>query len=166
MNKYIGLSLFGLLVYGAIRVARIKNVAEQITATLVKPRIHKVDLSGFTFRSEVKINNPTPDSISLTKPVITLTSEGKQLSQSRSENKVVTIAPLSVTMLDTIELHVGWTVLGTYITGVIVKIPELISAFKSGNLSSIAKVLGIPLEISFSTYTNGIYYQSTPIKLF
>jgi hypothetical protein len=165
MNKVIGFSIFGLLVYGAIRIAKVNSVAEQITTTLIKPRIHKVSFSGMTFRSEVEINNPTPGSISLSKPVITLTSKGKKLTQSRSEDKVVTIEPLSVTNMDTIELEVGWTVLGTYITGIIKKIPDLISAYKSGNLNNLAKVMGIPLEMTFSTYSNGIFYQSTPTKI-
>lgn len=67
--------------------------------------------------------------------------------------------------MDTIELEVGWTVLGTYITGIIKKIPDLISAYKSGNLNNLAKVMGIPLEMTFSTYSNGIFYQSTPTKI-
>lgn len=165
MNMVVGFSLFGLLVYGVIRIAKVKNVAEQITMTLIKPRIHRVSLSGMTFRSEVKINNPTQVSISLTKPVITLTCEGKKLTQSRSEDKVLNIEPLFVTMMDTIELEVGWTVLGAYITGIIKKIPDLISAYKSGNIGSPANVLGIPLEMTFSTYSNGIFYQSTPTNL-
>ncbi len=165
MNKVIGFSIFGLLVYGAVRVARIKNVATQISTHLVKPRIHKVDLSGLTFRTEVQISNPTPDSITLTKPVITLTTEGHQLTQSKPESTELTIQPLSVTMMDTVELKLGWTVLGAYIAGIIKKIPDLIVAYKCGDLPALAKVLGIPLEITFSTYTNGIFYQSTPTKL-
>ena len=165
MNKYIGLGIFGLLVYGAVKIAKVKNVAEQISTKLSKPRVHKIDFSGLTFRTEVKINNPTSDSLTLTKPVITLTSEGKQLTQSKSEDKEITIKPLSVTTMDTIELKVGWTVLGTYISGIIKKIPDLIDAFAKQDLGALAKVLGIPMERSFSTYSNGIFYQSTPTKI-
>ena len=57
MNMVVGFFIFGLLVYGVIRIAKVKNVAEQITTTLIKPRVHKVSLSGMTFRSEVKFES-------------------------------------------------------------------------------------------------------------
>ncbi len=165
MNKVIGIGVLGLLIYGAIRISKVKNVADSITTKLVNPRIHKISLSGMILRSEVKINNPTVDSLTLTKPVITLSSNGKTLMQSKSNGEELTIKPMAITMMDTIELQLGWTVLGSLVSGIVKKIPELILAFQTGTVANIADVLGIPMEMTFSTYSNGIFFQSTPVKI-
>jgi hypothetical protein len=165
MNKVLGIGLIGLGAYGLIKLLRMKNVSDSISTNLVNPRIHKVSLSGIAFRTEVAINNPTKDSIQITKPVVTLTTNGKLLSQSNSENKTITIEPLNVSKIDTIELVLGWTTIGTFVAGILKKIPKLIAAFKPGGNSDIGQILGIPIEMTFSTYANGIFYQSTPEKI-
>jgi hypothetical protein len=165
MNKVLGIGLIGLGAYGLIKLLRMKNVSDSISTNLVNPRIHKVSLAGISFRTEVAINNPTKDSIQITKPVVTLTTKGKLLSQSNSENKTITIEPLNVSKIDTIELVLGWTTIGTFVTGILKKIPQLIEAFKPGSTNDIGQILGIPVEMTFSTYANGIFYQSTPQKV-
>jgi hypothetical protein len=165
MNKVLGIGLIGLGAYGLIKLLRMKNVSDSISTNLVNPRIHKVSLAGISFRTEVAINNPTKDSIQITKPVVTLTTKGKLLSQSNSENKTITIEPLNVSKIDTIELVLGWTTIGTFVTGILKKIPQLIEAFKPGSTNDIGQILGIPIEMTFSTYANGIFYQSTPQKV-
>ena len=165
MNKVLGIGLIGLGAYGLIKLLRMKNVSDSISTNLVNPRIHKVSLSGISFRTEVAINNPTKDSVKITKPVVTLTTNGKLLSQSNSENKTITIEPLNVSQIDTIELVIGWTTIGTYIAGILKKIPQLIAAFKPGSNIDMKQILGIPVEMTFSTYANGIFYQSTPEKI-
>jgi hypothetical protein len=77
MNKLVGIGLIGAGAYGLIQLLRMKNVSDSISTKLVNPRVHKVSLSGMTFRTEVSINNPTRDSITVTKPVVTLTTNGK-----------------------------------------------------------------------------------------
>jgi hypothetical protein len=103
--------------------------------------------------------------VKITKPVVTLSTNGKLLSQSNSENKTITIEPLNVSQIDTIELVIGWTTIGTFVTGILKKIPQLIAAFKPGSTNDIGQILGIPVEMTFSTYANGIFYQSTPQKV-
>jgi hypothetical protein len=165
MNKFLSIGLIGLGAYGLIKLLRMKNVSDSISTNLVNPRIHKVSLSGISFRTEVAINNPTKDSIKITKPVVTLTTNGKLLSQSNSENKTIIIEPLNVSQIDTIELVIGWTTIGTYVAGILKKIPQLVAAFKPGSNSDMKQILGIPVEMTFSTYANGIFYQSTPEKI-
>ena len=165
MNNIVKIGLIGLGAYGLIKLLRMKNVGDSISTKLVNPRIHKVNLSGIAFRTEVAINNPSRDSVSITKPVVTLTTNGKLLTQSASENKTITIEPLNVSQIDTIELRLGWTTIATFVVGVLKKLPQLLTAFKSGNMSSFGQTLGIPMEMTFSTYANGIFYQSTPEKI-
>ena len=113
MNKVLGIGLIGLGAYGFIKLLRMKNVSDSISTNLINPRIQKVSLAGISFRTEVAINNPTKDSIQITKPVVTLTTNGKLLSQSNSENKTITIEPLNVSKIDTIELVLGWTAISS-----------------------------------------------------
>ena len=104
MRNLLRFTLIGVAAYGVYRLLQMKNVSDLVTVRLLKPRIHKVDLSGLVFQTEVAINNPTRDSVTITKPVVTLTSNGNMLSQSDSANLSYKIAPLSVTMIDTISL--------------------------------------------------------------
>ena len=55
MNKVLGIGLIGLGAYGLIKLLRMKNVSDSISTNLVNPRIHKVSLSGISFRTEVAI---------------------------------------------------------------------------------------------------------------
>ena len=91
MNKLVGIGLIGAGALGLIQLLRMKNVGDSISTKLGNPRIHKVSLTGMSFRTEVSINNPTRDSISITKPVVTLTTNGKLLTQSTSENNIIVI---------------------------------------------------------------------------
>lgn len=124
MNKGLTIGLVGLGVFGLVKLLRMKNVGDSVSTRIVNPRIHKVSLQGITFRTDVSINNPTRDSITITKPVVTLSTDGKLLTQSVSENKTITIAPLDVTKIDTIELTLGWAVIGSYVVGIIRKAGE------------------------------------------
>ena len=166
MNKLLGIGLIGAGAFGLIQILRMKNVGDSISTKLVNPRVHKVSLTGMTFRTEVSINNPTRDSITITKPVVTLTTNGKLLTQSASENKTITIEPLNVSQIDTIELTLAWTVIGTFVVGILKKIPEIIASQKAGKPINLAESLGIPMEMTFSTYANGIFFQSNPEKIF
>jgi hypothetical protein len=107
MNKVVGIALGAGLVYGIVRLLRMQNVSEVANARLVNPRIHSVTLGGISFRTEVEINNPSRDSVKLTKPVVTLTSKGKMLTQSDAEDQIITIKPLGLTKIDTIELELS-----------------------------------------------------------
>ncbi|MFN9110243.1 MAG: hypothetical protein ACK5XN_09265 [Bacteroidota bacterium] len=167
MRKFLQFGLIGVAVYGVYRLLQLKNVSDLVTVRLVKPRIHKVDTGGLVFQTEVAINNPSRDVITITKPVVTLTSSGKMLSQSDGANLSYQIAPLSVTLIDTISLTLGWASVAGMVAGIIRRIPEIIAATRQGGdiTANVTKAIGIPLEITFSTYANGIFFQSPSEKL-
>jgi len=72
---------------------------------------------------------------------------------------------LATTDIDTIEIPISWTTLAGYLTGIIGKAPALISAFRNKDLKAVASTLAIPMEMKYSLYANGIYYESVPEKL-
>jgi hypothetical protein len=49
-----------------------QNVGDQTNITMVNPRVHAVNLGGLSFRTEVAINNPSKDTVKITKPVVSL----------------------------------------------------------------------------------------------
>jgi len=165
MNKLVGITLGAAAVYGIIRLLKMQNVGDQTNITLVNPRVHSINLGGLYFRTEVAINNPSKDSVKITKPVVSLKSKGKLLAQSDAENVQISIKPLGVTQIDTIELQLNWMTLSGLITNIISKVPAVIKAFKSGNKKNLISQLGIPIDMSFTTYVNGLFYQSEPSKI-
>jgi hypothetical protein len=97
--------------------------------------------------------------------VVSLKSKGILLSQSNAENKLIFIKPLGITKIDTIELRIGWLSLARIVSNIVSKIPAIIKAFRTKNMKAVAEKIGIPIEMSFSTYVNGFYYQSEPTKI-
>jgi hypothetical protein len=165
MNKWVGIALGASAVYGIVRLLKIQNVSEQTNVSLVNPRVHSINLGGLTFRTEVAINNPSRDTVTITKPVVSLKSNSKLLSQSNAESSEITIKPLGVTKIDTIELQINWLALSGLVSNIISKVPALITAFKTGNKKNLAAQLGVPIEMSFTSYVNGLFYQSEPTKI-
>jgi hypothetical protein len=163
MDKVIPLGIVGAALFVALRLLQMKNVSDNVTVRLLRPRIHKVDLGGLTFQTEVVLNNPTRDMLSLTTPVVTLSSAGKVLAQSDSVGLIYTVAPLAVTELGTISLNLPWTVLGGLASGIIKRIPEIMAEVKKGG--DVAKAIGVPIEMRFSTYAGGVFYQSPTVKI-
>jgi hypothetical protein len=165
MNKLVSITLGAAAAYGIVRYLQMQNVSNQTSFRLDNPRVHDVNLGGLYFRTEVEINNPLLNSVRMTKPVINLTSNGVLLAQSNAENKTIVIKPLGMTQIDTIELRIGWISLVGIVANIVSKIPAIIKAFKSGGQKEMALKLGIPLEMSFSSYVNGLFYQSGPTKI-
>ena len=139
MNKVLGIAIGAGLVYGMVRLLKMQNVSDVSTMKMVNPRIHSINLGGLTFRTEVEVNNPSRDSIRITKPVVTITSKNKFLTQSDAENKEIVIQPLAVTKIDTIELKLSWSILAGLIKNIVTKIPAVKAVVKYNPLSLAAR---------------------------
>jgi hypothetical protein len=165
MNKWVGITLGAAAAYGIVRFLQMQNVSDKTNITLVEPRIHDINLAGLYIRTEVQVNNQTINSVQITKPVVSLKSKGILLSQSNAENKLIFIKPLGITKIDTIELRIGWLTLARIVSNIVTRIPSVIKAFKTRNSKELSQKLGIPIEMTFSTYVNGLFYQSEPTKI-
>lgn len=156
----------GLLVIGALGIAKIikmKKIGDNVITKLVNPRVHKVDLKGISFRTEISLQNPTNSTMKITKPVVFLTTNGSQITNSNIENKVIEIKALQNTNIDTIELQLSWMQLIPFVSTIVTNIPSIIQAVK--NKTSITKALGIPLEMNYTLYANNLFIKSEPTKL-
>ena len=164
MNKFVGAGILGILGYGAYKLFGMKTMYDKMGTALYNPRIHKVDLKGIAFRSEIKISNPTKFTLTISKPVITVTTGGKFISENAPEQKVYEIKALGTTIIDTIEIPISWITMAGYMKDVAKKIPALI-ALKTYDLKSIIGILQIPIEMKYSLYVGSMFYQSEPQKL-
>lgn len=99
MNTLVKAGIIGGLVFGAVKLSKMLIVSKKMVSTLSNPRIHKIDLEGIAFRTEVKIQNPTQNSLSITKPVVILTTGGKYITSNSPEKKKVIVATVKT----------GWT---------------------------------------------------------
>ena len=59
----------GLLVIGALGIAKLikmKKIGDNVITRLENPRVHKVDLKGISFRTEISLQNPTNSTMKIT----------------------------------------------------------------------------------------------------
>ena len=127
MNKLIGITLGAAAVYGIVRLLKMQNVSNQTNISLVNPRVHTVNLGGLSFRTELAINNPSKDTVTIIKPVVSVKSNNNLLTQTNAENKEIIIKPLGVKQIDTIELQINWLTLSGLISNIISKVSTVIS---------------------------------------
>jgi hypothetical protein len=165
MNNLIKIGIAGGLAFGLYRLYEMNRVSEKVVTSLSNPRIHTVDLRGLIIHTEINIDNPTKSSVKITKPVITLSSKGKYITSTHPEEKEITIKPLATSQIDTIEVIIPWTILVGYIVGLVGKVPAMIAAFKVKDIAAFGKALAIPLEMKYSLYADGIYFESDPEKI-
>ena len=165
MNKILGIGIAGALAFGIYKLFGMRRISEKVVTRLSKPRVHKVDLRGIVLRTEIAIENPTRFRMIITKPVITLTTQGKYITSTKPEQKRVEIKPLETSVIDTIEIVIPWTTVAGYAGDILSRIPQLTEAWKNKDLKTFAKALSIPLEVKYSLYANGIFYQAEPEKI-
>lgn len=164
MNKIVSIGIIGLATYGVYRLMGMKTLYDKMGTALYNPRIHKLDAKGIAFRSEIKIINPTKFTMTISKPVIKITTNGKPIGQNSPEQKVYDIKPQANTIIDTIEIVVPWTAFPNYLVTIAAKIPTLIK-LKTYTLKSIMETLKVPLEMQYELYVGKFYYQSPIQKL-
>lgn len=165
MNKIAKIGIVGVLMLGAYKLFGMKTLSEKLMIQLSNPRIHKIDMKGIYFRTEILLQNPTKYIMTITKPFITITTNGKYVSGNSPEQKTYKIKALDTTEIDTVEIPISWSVLAGYASGIILKIPALVKAYQSSDLKAIGKQLAIPLEMKYSVYANDMYYECEPQKL-
>jgi len=164
MNKLLAIGLVGGLLYLSSRIVGLKRISDKSVVRTLNPRIHKADINGLIIQADIALDNPTNTAIKVTKPVITVTTNGKYLASSVPQARQFTIAPQTQTSLEVAEISIPWMSLTGYIGSLFTKIPGLIASYRANgklNLSSLA----IPMEYKYSTYINDVFYESPAEKI-
>ena len=163
-----GLLLTGALIGGAYLLKRgldYQALQKNMAVNIYKPRIHSVTGSRIVFATGVKISNPTGIKASITKPSITLFSNGLELGRSPVENKTVNINGLAETDLGTITITLEWLPLIRMI-GTGIDIPKVLEAWKTKSTAKQASAIKIPIEMTVSTYVDKtLFIKTPPVKI-
>lgn len=159
MNKLLVLAAAGGGLYWLSRLLSAKQMSDKSVVRIYRPRISKTNVYGVTLAMDVGVDNPTDKSVVITMPVITLTSSGKYLASTTPSRQTFRIEPLSQTMVNQIEIQLPWTSLIKYAGGIAMKFTSLAPEQRT------MENLTIPLEYAYTTYVNGILYESNPERI-
>jgi len=165
MNKLAKIGLIGGLTLGAAWLIKLETMSNKLVTKLSNPRIHKADLSGIYFQTEIQLQNPTQNSMTITKPVVSISTNGVFIAGNKPESKKYFVKPLESTMIDTLEIVIPWTILLKYISTIYNNVPKIIIAYQENKKDEILKLIAIPLEMKYSLYADGLFYESTPEKI-
>lgn len=104
----IGIGVGAFLIVN--RMLQLNKLAANVTVSLSKVRIHKVNLSGVEIAATAKINNPSDVSVTIINPVVRLwNNKGGMIAESPATGRSFPIAGNRQSEVGEIMLPLGWT---------------------------------------------------------
>lgn len=170
MKGFAGVIVVGLAFFGIRRLLEYKTLSENVSARILKPRIHKIDLSGIDIAADIALNNPTKFTANVSRPVVTLFTGGRVLATSKADSKTYKVAGQQESSIGTLMLHMDWTTLIPVVgISLITKLYATISTWiKNGtkpDLPALGKALAIPLEMQTSLYVDSLFIKTPVTKI-
>ena len=159
MNKFIVINDVGGALLWVSRMLSAKQMSENSVVRILRPRISRTNWYGVTISLDVAVDNPTKKSVTITSPVITLSSSGQHLASTPPTRNTFRIEALSQSMLNSVEIQLPWTSLVRYAGGMLSKFQELPDGQRT------LENLAIPLEYKYTTYVNGVLYESNSERI-
>ncbi|MBL6445730.1 LEA type 2 family protein [Fulvivirga sp. 29W222] len=145
MLKWIIGAGAGILTFGYLLKL---NRASQTIQTKTKAKIHKVGLSGIAVKIYATIKNPNKLTITLQKPLVTISYGGKSLGTSQLEDEKITVPEFGQKTFE-IDMNFGWLAL-TQSLGL-----SLVDAIRNKDKTS------VNVDVIVTTTVNGIPYTDT-----
>ena len=165
MNKLAKIGIIGGLTLGAVWLIKLETMSNKLVTKLSNRKISKASLSGITFCTDLILENPTKHSMTITKPVVSILTNGKYITSNAPESKTYIVKPLSTTTIQRIEIVLPLTLLAKYATGILKNAPQIVITFNAKDTSKVLKLISIPLEMKYSLYADGLFYESEPQKI-
>lgn len=159
MNKVLLFTAAGGAIIWLGRMLNAKQMSDNSIVRILRPRISKTNWYGITIILDVAVDNPTNKSVIITAPVITLMSAGEHLASTAPTRNSFKIESLSQSVLNSVEILIPWASLLRYSSGVLQNFQQLPSSQRT------LKNLSIPLEYKYTTYVNGVLYESAPERI-
>ena len=154
--KTIGvIILVGGAAYGVNKLLGLRNLADKANILLRNTRIQSVDLSGIELRTDVIIQNPTNQEITISQPFVKLLKGDSLIGSSTPTTDNNKIKAMSESALHTVSLNISMLEaikLIANITGKAIAAGKLLT-----NAKGIINSLGLKLEYS-------LYVGSTMIS--
>lgn len=167
MSKLLTIGILaggGLLAYRAFQLnALAGNISTRITGV----RVHQLNLSGLTIAIGVAINNPTKSTVTISKPVVVLTSSGQYVGESDAEGKVFKVAAQKVSSIGDILIRIPLTSAMAIFKGI--NLSGLFAAFQGQSLQTAAQAaltqIKIPIEAQVSFYADTLFVKLPPSRV-
>jgi len=161
MNKLITLGILaggGLLAY---RAFQLNAMAGNITTRISGVKVQSLNLSGLTIAIGIAVNNPTKTAVTISKPVVVLTSNGKYVGESDAEGKVFKVAAQRVSSIGDIAIKIPLTSAMTLFKGI--NLTGLFAAFQGQSLQTAAQAaisqIKVPIEAQISFYADSLFVK-------
>lgn len=167
MSKLLTIGLLaggGLLVYRALQL---NALAGNITTRMTGIRVHQLNFSGLTMAIGIAINNPTRSTVTISKPVVILTSKSQYVGESDAEGKKFTVAAEKVSSIGEILINIPLTSAMTLFKGI--NLTGLFAAFKGQSLLAAAQSaisqIKVPIEAQISFYADSLFVKLSPTRV-
>lgn len=109
MNTLLKIGIGAGAFYVVTRMLQLNKLAANVSVTLSKVRISKVNLSGIEVAATAKINNPSNVSVTIVNPVVRLwDSKGNMIAESPATGKSFPIAANRQSEVGELFLPIGW----------------------------------------------------------
>lgn len=141
------------------RLLQLNKLASNVSISLSKIKISKINLSGVEILSSVVVNNPSNVTANIVNPVVRIWNENNiMLSESKSTGKQYPIAANQQSSINDISLSVPWTNLLPQIG--INSISSLINAFSKQGSLAILKAIKSPIFMTVIMQVDGMTIET------
>lgn len=141
------------------RMLQLNKLAANVSVSLSKVRVHKVNLSGIEIAATSKINNPTSVSVNIVNPVVRLwDNKGWMIAESPATGKSFPIAANRQSEVGEIMLPVGWTAILPLMG--IKNISSIISLFGKDGTKGLLKSFSTPISMSVIMQVEGMTIET------
>ncbi|MBS1773907.1 MAG: hypothetical protein JST82_13700 [Bacteroidetes bacterium] len=153
----IGLGIGAVIV--ASRLLQLNKLAANVSVSLSKVRIHKVNLSGIQIATTSKVNNPSNVSVTIINPVVRLwNSQGGMIAESPASNRSFPIGANSQSEVGEILLPISWNTILPLMG--IKNITSIINLFSKGGTKGFLKSVTQPIAMSVIMQVEGMTIET------
>lgn len=153
----IGLGVGALVIAG--RLLQLNKLAANVSVSLSKVRVHKVNISGVEIAATAKVNNPSDVSVTIINPVVRLwNNKGGMIAESPSVSRSFPIASNRQSEVGEILLPLSWTTILPLMG--INNITSIINLFSKGGTKGVFKSFTQPIAMSVIMQVEGMTIET------
>lgn len=159
MNTLLKIGIGAGTFFVVNRMLQLNKLAANVSVTLSKVRIHKVNLSGIEIAATAKINNPSNVSVTIINPVVRLwDNKGGMIAESPATGKSFPIAASRQSEVGELNLTIGWLTLLPMLG--IKDITSLITLFSKDGTKGFLKSFTSPIAMTVIMQVEGMTIET------
>lgn len=159
MNLALKIGIGAGAFYLVNRLLQLNKLAANVSVTLAKVRVHKVNLSGVEIAATAKINNPSNVSVTIVNPVVRLwDNKGGMIAESPATGKSFPIAANRQSEVGELSLPLSWTTILPLLG--IKDITSIINLFSKNGTKGFLKSFGSPIAMTVIMQVEGMTIET------